>query len=364
MARKKYRVGVIGLGFGRAHIPAFQANGCEVVAVCQRNQETARSVAARYSVPGVFEQWERMLDEAKPDIVVIASPPNLHREIALRALSQGAHVLCEKPLAMTAAEGRNMVDAAAKAQRVAMTCFNWRFVPAMQRFHSLVEEGAVGRLFHTGGRWLGARWADESAPITWRMDRAQAGHGAMGDMGVHLIDMVRWHFGEFAKVAAQAGVAYASRTVPGGGGSADAEDFCSVIGELASGGHVTLSVSRAARGANEASLEAYGSQGALVYRLDRDKPKWYVGELRAAGASGTLQPIPIVAGLPRSAGEGDPLEVTGKATIAPLVKRFLEGIRKGESPSPSFEDGVRAQLVLDAVLRSLQEGGWQRVEAG
>jgi predicted dehydrogenase len=185
----------------------------------------------------------------------------------------------------------------------------------------------------------------------------------MGDMGVHLIDLVRWHFGEFARVTAQAGVAYASRSVPGGGKPADAEDFCSVLGELASGGQVTLTVSRAARGANEASLEAYGSQGALAYRLDREKPKWYVGELRAAGASGTLQPVPVTAGLPRSAGEGDPLEITGKATIAPLVKRFLEGIRKGESPSPSLEDGLRAQLVLDAVLRSLTEGGWQRVES-
>lgn len=363
MARKKYSVGVIGLGFGRGHIPAFQANGCEVVAVCQRNQETARSVAVRYNVPGVFERWERMLEEAKPDIVVIASPPSLHREMALRALGQGAHVLCEKPLAMTAAEGRDMVEAANRAQRVAMTSFNWRFIPAMQRFHALVDAGSVGRLFHAGARWLGARWADESAPVTWRMDRAQAGHGAMGDMGVHVIDLVRWHFGEFARVTAQAGVAYPTRTLPEGGKPVDAEDYCSVLGELTSGGQVTLSVSRAARGANESFLEAYGSQGSLVYRLDREKPKWYVGELRAAGASGTLQPVPVKAGLPRSAGEGDQLEVTGKATIAPLVKRFLDGIRKGESPSPSFEDGVRAQLVLDAVLRSLTQGGWQRVES-
>jgi predicted dehydrogenase len=363
MARKKHSVGVIGLGFGRAHIAAFQANGCEVVAVCQRDQETARAVAARYNVASVFARWEQMLEQAKPEIVVIASPPNLHREIALRALEQGAHVLCEKPLAMTAAEGRDMVAAARRARRVAMTSFNWRFIPAMQRFHSLVEQGSVGRLFHAAGRWLGARGADESAPVTWRMDRAQAGHGAMGDQGVHLIDLVRWHFGEFVRVSAQAGVANPGRAALDGGKPADAEDFCSVLGELTSGGQVTLSVSRAARGANEAFLEAYGSQGALVYRLDREKPKWYVGELRAAGVSGTLQPVPVTAGLPRSAGEGDQMEVIGKATIAPLVKRFLEGIRKSESPSPSFEDGVRAQLVLDAVLRSLEQGGWQRVES-
>ena len=270
-------------------------------------------------------------------------------------------ILCEKPLAMSRLEGEAMADAAERAGRVAMTSFNWRFVPAMQELHARVQEGALGRVFHVGGRWMGARWARDTDAATWRMDRAQAGHGAMGDMGVHLIDLVRWHFGDFTRVCAQAGVAWASRTVPGGGRAADAEDFCSMIGELQSGGQVTLTVSRAARGANENFLEAYGSQGGLVYRMDRDKPKWYVGELRAAGASGTLQPVPIKPGLPRSAAQGDLMEITGKTTIAPLVKRFLEGIAKGETPSPSLEDGLRAQLVLDAVLRSLHEGGWQRV---
>lgn len=362
MARRKYRVGVVGLGFGRAHIPAFQVNGCEVVAVCQRNTESARAVAAKYGVPGVFERWEQMLEQARPDIVAIAAPPHLHRAIVTTALAQGAHVLCEKPLAMTAAEAAGMVEAARAARRTAMTCFNWRFPAAMQRFHALIEDGAVGRPFHIGARWLGARWADESAPPTWRMDRAQAGHGAMGDMGVHLIDLVRWHFGEFARVSAQAGVAYPSRSVPGGGKAADAEDFCTVLGELASGAQVTLSVSRAARGVNEHTIEVYGAAGALGYRIGRDRPKWWVGELRAAAGGGMLQPVRVSAGLPRSAGEGDPLEVTGKATIAPLVARFLAGIRKGESPTPSLEDGLRAQAVLDAVLRSLtQGGGWTPV---
>src|SRR5260370_27670144 len=129
----------------------------------------------------------------------------------------------------------------------------------------------------------------------------------MGEMGVHLIDLVRWHFGEFAKVTAQAGVAYPSRSVPGGGKPADAEDFCTVLGELASGGQVTLSVSRAARGANESSLEAYGSQGSLVYRLDRDKPQRYVGELRGAGARGTLPPTPVPARRPPPGAAVEPL---------------------------------------------------------
>src|SRR5437762_3465908 len=151
-------VGVIGLGYGRAHAPAFQAAGCRVVAVCQRDLPSAKTIADRYGVPGVFERWEEMLDRPRPGIVVIATPPHLHHAIALRAFAQGAHVVCEKPVAMTAAEARAMVDAAARAGRLAMTGFNWRFTPAMQELHARVREGVLGRPLHLVLRWLGARW--------------------------------------------------------------------------------------------------------------------------------------------------------------------------------------------------------------
>src|SRR5436309_934914 len=203
-------VGIIGLGFGRAHIPAFKVNGCRVVALCQRDQPSAKAVADRYGVEHVFGRWEEILETAKPEIVVIATPPHLHRAIAVRAFGAGAHVLCEKPIAMTRTDAEAMVDAARRTGRVAMTCFNWRFTAAMQELHARVTEGSLGRVFHLALRWLGSRWADEQAAATWRMDRAQAGHGAMGDMGVHLVDMVRWTFGEFTRVAAHAGIAYPS----------------------------------------------------------------------------------------------------------------------------------------------------------
>jgi predicted dehydrogenase len=363
MARRAYTVGIVGLGFGRAHIPAFQSQGCQVVALCQRRVESAREMARRYGVPGVFESWERMLAGARPDIVVVATPPALHREIAVGALAAGAHVLCEKPLALDAEEGRLMAEAARAADRVAMTCFNWRFPAAMQRVRAMVQEGVLGRVLHLGARYLVPRWADESVTPTWRMDRAQAGHGAMGDLGVHLIDMVRGLFGEFRRVSAQAGIAYPERTVPGGARAADTEDFCTVMAELVSGAHATLTVSRAARAMNEQTLEVFGTQGALRYRLLRGGgPRWYRGELRVAAGAGGLVAAKFPTGLPRSAGEGDQIEVVGKATIAPLVRRLLQGIRRGETPSPSFEDGLRAQIVLDAVLGSTRRGGWVDVE--
>ena len=349
-----HTVGIIGLGFGRAHIPAFQANGCEVVALCQRDQAAAKKVADAYGVPHVFERWESMLERAHPDIVVIATPPRLHAEIAARAFAGGAHVLCEKPLAMTRAEAAAMVEAAARARRVAMTGFNWRFPAAMRALHERVD--TLGRVFHLAGRWLGARWADEAATPTWRMDRAQAGHGAMGDQGVHLVDLVRWNFGEFTRVTAQSGIAYPSRTVPGGGRRADAEDYCLVSAELASGAQLTLSVSRVAHGTNDQSLEVFGSGGSLSYRFVRTGPRWYDGELQAAPRGGAWQAVqPDVHEI---AAGGDQIDMIGKATIAPLVAHMLECIRTGATPSPSFEDGMRAQAVLDAITESAARHTW------
>ena len=351
----KPTVGVIGLGYGRAHIPAFQAHGCPVVAVSQRDEAAARKVAAAYGVPEIFTRWEALLEQARPEVVVIATPPHLHLPIAQAALAAGAHVLCEKPLARSRAEGEAMVEAARRAGRVAMTAFNWRFPAGMQRLHALLAEGAVGRPLHVAARWLNPRWADEGVAPTWRMDLSQAGHGAMGDAGVHLVDMLRWNLGEIRRVCAQTGIAYPARTVPGGGRAADAEDVCTVLGELASGAQLTLSVSRAAHGVNEHALEVFGTGGALAYRLDRETARWYEGELRAARPGSLLAPVEIP---PTETRTGDQLDVIGRATIAPLVARLLEAIDRRGVASPSLEDGLRAQVVLDAVLESARRRAW------
>jgi predicted dehydrogenase len=354
-------VGIIGLGYGRAHIPAFQANGCRVVALCQRDHAAAKALADRYGVPGVFASWEDMLETARPDIAVIATPPHLHHPIALRAFAQGAHVLCEKPLAMSRVEGEAMAEAAERAGRVAMTSLNWRFVAAMQELHARVEEGALGRVFHVSGRWVGGRWAKATDAPSWRMDREQAGHGSMGDMGVHLVDFVRWTFGEIVRLTARAGVAYPERQAPGVSRPADAEDHCAIVGELASGATVTLTTSRVARGLNEHALDASGSGGSLAYRFTRERDRWWEGELRATGAGDALAAVAPRWTPGRSAGEGDQMEILGKATIGPLVAALLAAIRTGTPAAPSFRDGVRAQAVLDAVLDATTRRDWVEV---
>jgi predicted dehydrogenase len=354
-------VGIIGLGIGRAHIRGFQANGCKITAVCQRDEAGGRRIAERYGIPGVFTRWQDLIEKARPAIVVIASPPNLHREIALAAFAAGAHVLCEKPLAMNQDEGRAMVEAAAKHKKVAMTCFNWRYPIAMQEMSRRLAQGAIGRVLHVNARWYGAAWANPDTKATWRMDAQQAGFGAMGDMGVHLVDLIRSNLGAIARVSAATGVAYPQRSAPGINRPADADDHCSVLAELESGALVTLNVSRVTHGTNEHAFEVFGDKGALCYRLVRSAQRWYEGELRAAEGGAALAPVSLPP-LDTKFAEGDPMEQVGGTLMAALIARLLDGIKTGKSPSPTLEEGLQAQLVLDAIAASVAQRGWAEVK--
>lgn len=356
MNRRPRTVGIIGLGYGRAHLEGFRAAGCEVVAVCQRNDAAVKAAAKQYGVAGAYTRWEDLIAQAKPDIVAIATPPALHLPILKSAMESGAHVLCEKPLAMNRTEALEMLAVAQRTGRAAITGFNWRYPVATRRFREMVDAGRLGRVFHVNARWLNGAWAAESAAATWRMDRAIAGHGALGDQGVHLIDMIRWLFGDFVRVQCQSGIAYPSRHAPGGG-APDAEDHATLLGELAGGAQVSFTVSRVAHGAAEHSLEAYGTNGALAFRVARSGTDWQVGELLAAAPGGALAPVPL-----ESDGATDPDRnaIIGRATIAPMVRAFLDAIERGEAPAPSLADGMKAQAVLDAALESAQSG--RRVE--
>lgn len=357
MATRPRTVGIVGLGYGLAHLAGFRAAGCEVVAVCQRNEAAARAIATNHGVPGVFARWEEMLERARPDIVAIATPPALHLPILRAAMQGGAHVLCEKPLAMNRAEALEMIGIARASGRAAITGFNWRYPPAMQRFAEMAHAGWLGRVFHVNARWLHGHWASESSAATWRMDRSVAGHGALGDQGVHVVDMVRWLFGDFVRVIAQSGIAYASRKAPGGAGP-DAEDHSTVLGELASGAQVAFTVSRVAHGIREHTIEAYGSDGALSLRMGRNGRDWHAGELHAARAGEGFARVEVAPAADFAA-DADAREIIGRTTVAPMVREMLAAIEHGEAPSPSLEDGMQAQAVLDAVLASVRSGTWQ-----
>lgn len=354
-------VGVVGLGFGRAYITAFQANHCRVVAVCQRDVAAARTVAAQFGIAQVYDDWDAMLRQARPDILVIATPPHLHHQIALSAFDLGVDVLCEKPLATNIAQAIEMAGAARRAGRIAMTGFNWRFAAAFQALQSQVRDGSLGRIHHVTAHWRNGRMAGEDAPQTWRTNRELAGFGAMGDSGVHLIDMISSTFGEFSRLVAHAGVT-SSRRTPDRGPAGMAEDYCTIVGTLVTGIDVTITVSRAALGPTEHGIDVYGSRAAARFRQGRAGALWWDGELTVSDGGPPVAVTPAPASTVWG-GEADSAEMTGRTTASLLARRFLDAIVTRDDPSPSFDDGVRAQVVLDAVSASLSAGAWVPVSA-
>lgn len=352
------KAGVIGTSYGKVHIIGLQAAGVTVVAICQRDQQAAQGVARHYGIPLVFSDWEALVASPELDLITIATPPHLHLPIAKRALSLGKHVICEKPLARSLEEARLMARLAQHAPSRAMTGFNWRFTAGMQELKKLVDSGFLGRLLHATGAWYGQRYAEATAPLSWRNEQDLAGIGALGDVGVHIIDAFRWLGGEFRRVVALSGIAYPRREIAPGK-PVNTDDYSAFLAVLESGAHVTITLSRVARATNLHRLQLFGTEGALAYEFHRDEPGWATGRLLAVRGQGLWEPVPLAAPLPDPA-PSDFSERIGRATFAPLVRILLDGAEneKKAGVSPSFDDGLRAQAVAEAVLQSAGEQAW------
>ncbi len=363
--QKKLRVGVIGGGYGRNHILAYQAtDNVEVVAFCQRTRASAEKTAAEFGISNVFSDYRDLLALDGLDGVSIATPPHLHREIALAAFARGLNVLCEKPLALNGEEAEAMLAGALAARRAHMTAFNFRFIPAVRRMKELLDEGYVGkRIFHLDANWFTEGRMAPETPLGWRHQKETAGFGVLGDTAVHLIDLVRMLVGDFVRVAAQATIFHKQRRLPDGAlGDVTVEDSCMFLGELAGGTQASLHVSGVARGSLFQTIRIFGSDGALGLDIDRKGPDWVIGKLSGArGANARFAPLPIPERLVEGLNLSDPARVAGEFIFSHLTRRFAHAIRTGEEATPSFREGLEAQRVVDAVLRSIERERWESV---
>src|ERR1700728_3149707 len=167
--------------------------------LCGRDAAAVRPAAARLGWAPAETDWRALIKRDNVDLVDVCTPGDLHAEVAIAALEAGKHVLCEKPLANTLAEAEAMAAAAARAasQGVrAMTRLNYRRVPAVALARTLVASGRIGRIRHVRASYLQDWLVDPSFPLTWRLQREQAGSGALGDLGAHIVDLAQYLSGE------------------------------------------------------------------------------------------------------------------------------------------------------------------------
>jgi predicted dehydrogenase len=214
--RDKIRVAVIGTGIGSAvHIPAAQrVEDFDVVAVCSRRPERAHLAAAQHGIPIASFDYRELMRSSEIEAVIVATPPFLHHTMVLAALEAGKHVLCEKPMAKSMAESRDMIKIAERMAVQVMVNHEFRFMPARARAKELIDEGYIGEPHSASMTIYRSSLNDPNGiPFGWLMEMDKAG-GMLGAAGSHHVDALRWWFGEVKSVAGAVGTLVKRRRLP------------------------------------------------------------------------------------------------------------------------------------------------------
>jgi predicted dehydrogenase len=378
-------VGVIGAGFmGKAHSLAYAAMPMffwpapaipHRAVIAEVTDDLAREAAARYGYERSTGDWRRVIEDPGVDLVDIAVPNDAHPEIAIAAAQAGKHVLCEKPLARTAAEAKAMRDAVVAAGVTHMVAFNYRRTPAVTLARKLIDDGAIGAVRSFRGTYLQDWSNDPDLPLSWRFRKDVAGSGALGDIATHVIDFARYLVGEVEAVSALTRNYIPDRPVPEGGadqlaGAAklqgarrepvDVDDEVMTLVRFEGGAVGSIEGTRAAHGRkNHLTFEVHGELGTLAFDYERrDELRFYsaadeddrqgfrtilTGPAHPYGEA--LWPIP---GLGIGYGETKIIE----------CHDLMAAIAEGRPGDPSFEDGYRIAVISDAILASAESGTW------
>ncbi|BAM46517.1 Gfo/Idh/MocA family protein [Amphibacillus xylanus] len=335
---KKYRVAVIGVGSiaRMRHLPEYQANPhVEIVAVCDIVPERVEETAAQYGAKA-FTDYQELLDQVKPDIVSVCLPNYLHAPVSIAALEAGAHVLCEKPMATSAEEGEAMIKAAKENNRKLMIAHNQRFVASHQKAKDLIEAGELGKIysFRTAFGHGGPEGWSIDGKDSWFFKKDQAFIGAMGDLGVHKSDLIRYILGEeFTEVAA---------IVEGNAKTdSDVDDNAVCLLRSESGIIGTLTASWAYNSSEDNSTVIYGEKATL--RLE-DDPDY---SLIASYTNG--QTVKYELGQIQS-------NDAGGQTTSHVIDHFIESIQADRDPLITGEEGLKSLNIILAALESSETG--------
>jgi predicted dehydrogenase len=372
------RVAIVGHGFmAEAHVRAWRLapqafdlpTGVSVVSVAGRDASRAAQGAAKLRVPEATGDWRRLLERPDIDVVDICTPVDSHAEIALAALDAGKHVLCEKPLGLDCNQSLIVAEAARRAAErgcVAMVGFNYRRVPALTLARRLIDEGRFGRARHVRARYLQDWLSNSSAAWSWRLDAAQAGAGALADLGSHLIDLVHYLLDErLDAVCGHSQTFVTDRRDPRSEQTraVDVDDTCTFLARGEDDLLANFEVSRVAHGKkNHLTLEVDGERGSLAFDLERLNELVVDIPSDDEATSGPKRILVTEPSHPYLRAWWPPGHVLGwDHTFANQAHDFLCAILQGETVRPTFDDGAYVDAVIDAVQSSTRTGLWHQV---
>jgi len=352
------KVAIIGASFAKAaYLPALRhVEGAEVVAIASGRLSSAQAAATEFGVPHAYDDWQAMLERHKVDLVCIATPTVLHAPQTLKAIAQGANVLCEKPTAMDAGEAHAMLDAADAAGRIHMVDHELRFNPNRARVAEMIAQGDLGEIRHVNIANIGDSWANPASRPKgdwWSM--ADQGGGRLGANGSHQVDMLRWWLGEVAWVSGAAPTIIPDRTdkTTDEAWTATADDLAWMSLEMATGAIAQVFMSGVAAHNIGNLTQVFGSKGTVT--LDNaDEKLWFAKAGQGFDEITETDPNAALPGLNPGI-----WNVSVVSVMRELAGAIAQG--RGLQRGATFADGLANQKVLDAVRISGTERRWVRL---
>lgn len=386
-------VALIGQGFmGRSHSNAwgqvakfFKPPLAPVMhTVFGQPEENPKAFAENWGWKNASTDWLATVNDPAIGLVDVVTPNYMHAPVAKAAIAAGKPVACEKPIAGTLADAREMVEAARKANVKTFVWFNYRRCPAVGLAHRLVKEGKLGEIRHVRATYL-QDWATESVPLLWRFEKQWAGSGAHGDLNAHIVDITRFVTGQeiveiagaiaetFIKErtlvstsAAKGGIA-AGYEGAAGKGKVTVDDTVLFLARFSGGAVASFEAARQATGnQNRNTFEINGTKGAVKFDFERmNELQYYDATLpRAVQGWSTIMCThggdhPYVANWwPDAHIIGYEHGFTNQAYD---ILRVLAG-EEPTLPIPDFEDAYQTQRVLEAALLSAEQRRPVRLE--
>jgi len=367
-------VGMLGYAFmGKAHSHAMLTIPHmmypppaipKLAAIAGRNEEAVKEAAKRYGYQRYYTDWREMLKDDSVQLFDNGGPNDAHAEPSIVAAKAGKHVLCEKPLGRTADESKRMRDEVMATGGKNMDACNYRFVPAIRQIRKLVDSGALGQIYHFRAVYL-QEWImpHYGTPMIWRLKKDQAGSGALGDLGAHIIDLARYLVGEIGSVSAMKKTFIKQRPDGQGGmGTVDVDDAFASVVEFENGALGTLEATRFAGGRkNGQRLEINAEKGSIVFNLERmnELEVFWVGE-QPKETQGFHNVLVSEGYHPWWENWWPQGHMIGwEHTFMHEITHLLDCIVNDKPVSPigaDFEDGYRAAVICDAIVDSAEQG--------
>ena len=359
MEKKVIRIGSVGLGgiWTGVHEPGIRRSpDLELVAICDIDEEKLKAAGEKYGIDEAhrFVDYHDLINCPDVDAVDICTSNDAHFEIGMAAVEAGKPYDIEKPITMTAEEADILANATKEKGIKNMVCFSYRFKAAARYAKDLIAQGKIGKVYHVDMQYFQA-WGlpRVDCPLAWRFIKNRTGSGALGDLGCHALDLVRFVLGkEYTNIVGHTGTYVKERKLEKGEGvgQVDVDDFCNYMADMEDGISASFQITRFGFGrGNYQRMEIYGSEGAIVYSLDatpglEDEIEVCSGDINADAHVFSKLPIP-------------------QQYYSDQMQSFadiLNGVGDG-MPATIFY-GQANQHVVDTILESAEAGKWMEIK--